>query len=436
MYTITHPRIKQSTYCIDKDLNVYNKTTGKKLTAKKGYVELLDASANRTRIKITTLWNNLFPNDIAEKLDAKYYKGSDRYLVTKDGKVFSTYTYKFLTLKKQYRGEAGNSKYDLVVNISLKEADPKNYLVHRLVAETYIPNPDNKPQVNHIDGDPSNNNVDNLEWVTCKENAEHASKTKLYTGTYRAAVVIENEYKLEVVKTFNSITQAYNKGYAISVPNCQTTCKDNIGITDIKDYSTHNKYVWLYTNTLNNDKLHVDDMIEPEYTTSNIEEIEYKIIDTNTDFAITKDGRLYNVTKNKWCKTSKCITGKNKDSCFAMVTINRKSIRLASLVAKEFLGLTDDSNKKIRHIDGNPMNNSVSNLELVEQQGTNDREITAYKILSKEVPIKEIAILTDIHSKNVSGVCSKNKAVKINKEFDDVVYPYTFRGVIYRYKEA
>lgn len=54
--------------------------------------------------------------------------------------------------------------------------ESKSFRVHRLVAKLFIPNPDEKPIVNHIDGNRQNNNALNLEWVTSKENTQHAIK--------------------------------------------------------------------------------------------------------------------------------------------------------------------------------------------------------------------------------------------------------------------
>ena len=64
------------------------------------------------------------------------------------------------------------------VQLSVKD-QPHHEAIHRAVAKAFIPNPDNKPMVNHIDGNKLNNNACNLEWVTCSENHQHAFSTGL-----------------------------------------------------------------------------------------------------------------------------------------------------------------------------------------------------------------------------------------------------------------
>ncbi len=61
----------------------------------------------------------------------------------------------------------------------MKKGKKRTFRIHKLVANTFIPNPDKLPQVNHIDGNKENNYVGNLEWCSCKDNIQHAWKNKL-----------------------------------------------------------------------------------------------------------------------------------------------------------------------------------------------------------------------------------------------------------------
>lgn len=94
-----------------------------------------------------------------------------RYAITEDGRVWSKKHNKFM----QDRADKDGYR-----RINLRAEDKKSYtrFIHRLVAEAYIPNPDNKPEINHKDENKTNNCVSNLEWATTKENINHGTRTQ------------------------------------------------------------------------------------------------------------------------------------------------------------------------------------------------------------------------------------------------------------------
>lgn len=105
------------------------------------------------------------------------------YEVDEMGNIYSlprklkTPTTEFMSKEKKLKPYKNSWGYMLVD----MRKNKKRYIkcVHRLVAEAFIPNPNNLPQVNHIDGNKANNNVTNLEWCTCSENQYHAFNNNL-----------------------------------------------------------------------------------------------------------------------------------------------------------------------------------------------------------------------------------------------------------------
>lgn len=94
-----------------------------------------------------------------------------KYKVSNLGNVYSN---KHKRILKPYKVRKGYLRVDLFDSKFVR----KHQKVHRLVAMAFIPNPDNKPQINHIDGNSANNCVTNLEWCTNDENQKHAQKLR------------------------------------------------------------------------------------------------------------------------------------------------------------------------------------------------------------------------------------------------------------------
>lgn len=95
------------------------------------------------------------------------------YYATEDGKIISIRTGKEIC---QWIDNVGYYQCNFY-----KNGKKKYVRVHRIIAETFIPNPNNLPQVNHIDGDKTNNNVSNLEWCDNRTNTVHAFENNLTT---------------------------------------------------------------------------------------------------------------------------------------------------------------------------------------------------------------------------------------------------------------
>lgn len=119
----------------------------------------------------------------------------------------------------------------------LKDGKLKTFYIHRLVAQAFIPNPNNLPQVNHKDEDKTNNNVVNLEWCDNEYNINYGT-TKKRISKSRSIPVIQLTLDGELVRLWESAKETAKEGfYPTSVTKC---CKKH------KGYYTTGGYKWKY----------------------------------------------------------------------------------------------------------------------------------------------------------------------------------------------
>ena len=125
-----------------------------------------------------------------------------------------------------------------------KDNIAKHMDIHRLVAEAFIPNPENKPEINHIDGDKSNNKVSNLEWCTRKENMNHAKNTGLWKmtddmkkGLDQSKRTYQYDRNYNFIQSFKSAEEA-SRQLHINTGNLHSCCEGK--------RKTAGGYIWSY----------------------------------------------------------------------------------------------------------------------------------------------------------------------------------------------
>ena len=159
------------------------------------------------------------------------------YQVSNLGKVKNRTTGKLLKTWKTNRGY-------LKTGLSIDGICVK-YSIHRLVAMAFIPNPDNKPCVNHIDSDITNNKVDNLEWVTPKENVHHSylygKRVKLKNVQRETTLTDFQVSQITILRTIYTVSQISK------LFNCKYTTLKNIIRKQKKSEILDNQQPSLYT---------------------------------------------------------------------------------------------------------------------------------------------------------------------------------------------
>lgn len=131
----------------------------------------------------------------------KEIKNFPGYVITDNGKVIS-YKFKKPRVMKTWLQKSGYENIKLC-----KENHTYHFLIHRLVAEAFIPNPNNLPEVNHKNKIRNDNRVENLEWCSRKENLYDSYSTLSQVRNFKECLLINSETK-EIIGHFKSISAA------------------------------------------------------------------------------------------------------------------------------------------------------------------------------------------------------------------------------------
>ena len=327
--------------------------------------------------------------------------GFEKYFVSNMGNIKSNKTNRLLKIQKK-------SRYS-TVGLS-NENKIFSFLVHRLVAKTFIPNPDNKLTVNHKNHNTYDNRVDNLEWNTQKEQNEYNYKTDIKKRTTSRARSVDcfDKISSQLIKEFRTLTDASLWLNEETSSNNIESCLAGIRFS-LKNGWCCKGYIWKYNDLENKD-------LDCEVW----KEIPEEIILYKKNYWISNKGRFKN-------NRSKIIELKNTCNYIHVSFRNKdKTVRykLHRLVAQLFIPNYENKDF-VNHIDGNKNNNSSDNLEWVTKSentkhahkigliNTFSRRVNQYdkemNFISQFKSIKEAGIKLKLDKSSIGHVCAKDR---------------------------
>lgn len=389
----------------------------------------------------------------------------ENYTVSRDGKIWSL-------LSKKYLKFMVNTYYYVTFRTNGKR---RNYAVHRIVAEAYVPNPNNYKIVNHKDGNKKNNNVENLEWCTHEENCKHAYSSGIRKSQAKFIIQYENSNKLNEFSSANEASLAtsipastisnicrgkkmpsckFNFVYKDDLPNKNRkvnkinpkTQKIVCTFDDVNEaaenidmplnyifkccnnpHNVFKGYLWQYTAEKEDEVLEICEFDEKIHGRINIkgEDVE--------GYFLCRDGRI-------WSEKQKQFLKPNLGGGYYNQTIqhrgSRYSFRVHRQIAQAFIP-NPNNYSIVNHKNGDRLNNDVENLEWCTQsknvQHAHDngliktyvRPVVQFDVKGQKIAeyksIKEASKNTGIRHSDISTAC--------------VGRQQTTGGFVWRYKE-
>jgi hypothetical protein len=226
----------------------------------------------------------------------------------------------------------------------------KNVKIHRLVAFAFIKNEENKTDVNHKDKNKLNNHIDNLEWMTRRENNQHKSLGLIYKSNKNKQVVRIDKNDGNIIEQYNSIEDAGKWAFENDLTKTIHNGRNAIGNCVNGLSAIAYGFKWEYVEN--------KDFENEEWKEVNLDNLFNGKIEWNKKYFVSNLGRFKNSSGTIMDNYKVNLNG------YIRVYIYKKTFLLHRLVAFTFLENMENK-EQVNHKDGNKINNRVDNLEFV-----------------------------------------------------------------------